>query len=110
LVGGSLVKHRCGGRSSISGCVRIYLRIKHDPGRSEYMDLALTPVMDDETQTRELFRSQAAQTCVGPEHHLDKFRRNLQTGGPACGGRARVSVGCPLTRAAQLPLERGRTP
>jgi hypothetical protein len=31
------------------------------------MDLALTPVMDDETQTRELFRSQAAQTCVGQE-------------------------------------------
>jgi hypothetical protein len=30
--------------------------------------------------------------------------------GRACGGRARVSVGCPLTRAAQLPLERGRTP
>jgi hypothetical protein len=41
------------------------------------MDLALTPVMDDETETRELFRSAAAQTYVGQEQHLDKFRRNL---------------------------------
>jgi radical SAM superfamily enzyme YgiQ (UPF0313 family) len=54
---------------------RIYLRIKHDPKRDEYMDLALTPVSDDETETRELFRSQAAQTYVGQEQHLDKFRR-----------------------------------
>ena len=56
---------------------RIYLRIKHDPHRTEYMDLALTPVMDDETETRELFRSAAAQSYVGQEQHLDKFRRNL---------------------------------
>jgi hypothetical protein len=59
------------------GLRRIYLPIKHDPRRAEYMDLALTPVMDDETETRELFRSQAAQTYVGQEQHLDKFRRNL---------------------------------
>jgi hypothetical protein len=61
------------------GLRRIYLRIKHDPLRTEYMDLALTPVLDDETETRELFRSQAAQTYVGQEQHLDKFRRNLGT-------------------------------
>jgi hypothetical protein len=59
---------------------RIYLRIKHGPARTVYMDLALTPVMGDETETRELFRSQAAPTYVGQEHHLDKFRRNLGNG------------------------------
>jgi radical SAM superfamily enzyme YgiQ (UPF0313 family) len=59
---------------------RSYLRIKHGRARTEYMDLALTPVMGDETETRELFRSQAAQTYVGQEHHLDKFRRNLGSG------------------------------
>jgi hypothetical protein len=54
---------------------RIYLRIKYDPRRFEYMDLALTPVADDEVETRELFRSQAAQSYVGQEQHLDKLRR-----------------------------------
>jgi hypothetical protein len=65
------------------GLRRIYLRIKYDPQRLEYMDLALTPVMDDETETRELFRSQAAQTYVGQEQHLDKFRRNPASAAPA---------------------------
>ncbi|HEY3640421.1 MAG TPA: B12-binding domain-containing radical SAM protein [Xanthobacteraceae bacterium] len=63
------------------GLRRMYLPIKHDPQRLQYMDLALTPVTDDETETRELFRSQAAQTYVGQEQHLDKFRR-------AAGGHA----------------------
>jgi hypothetical protein len=31
-------------------------------------------------QTRELFRSQAAEIYVGQEHHRDKFRRNLGSG------------------------------
>ena len=63
------------------GLRRIYLRIKHDPQRFQYMDLALTPVTDDEVETHELFRSQAAQAYVGQEQHLDKFRRTL--GSPA---------------------------
>jgi hypothetical protein len=57
------------------GLRRVYLRIKHDPQRFQYMDLALTPVTDDEVETRELFRSRAAQTYVGQEQHLDRFRR-----------------------------------
>jgi len=58
------------------GLRRIYLRIKHDPQRAQYMDLALTPVTDDEVETHELFASQAAQAYVGQERHLDKFRRS----------------------------------
>jgi Radical SAM superfamily len=74
------------------GLRRIYLRIKHDPQRFDYMDLALTPVTDDEVETHELFRSQAAQTYVGQEQRLDKIRR-------AAGSSAAYVVG-----AHEVPL------
>ncbi len=53
---------------------RIYLAIKRNPGRFEYTDLAMTPVADDETQTHELFRTDAAQAYVGNERRLEKAR------------------------------------
>ena len=46
---------------------RIYLGIKRDPRRFEYTDLAMTPVADDETQTHELFRTDAARAYIGQE-------------------------------------------
>jgi len=47
---------------------RIYVRIKRDPRRLEYTDLALTPVTDDELDTLELFNhSEAAETFVARE-------------------------------------------
>jgi hypothetical protein len=52
----------------------VYLRIKHDPERRNYMDLALSPVDDDETESRELFQSTAAQAYVRQEQRLDKIR------------------------------------
>ena len=54
---------------------RIYRKIKRDPRRLEYMDLALTPVADDETETRELFQSEVAQAYVGRQQQLAKLRR-----------------------------------
>ena len=39
---------------------RIYVRIKKDPHRYEYMDTALTPVTDDELETLDLFHHSAA--------------------------------------------------
>jgi len=39
---------------------RIYVRIKKDPRRYEYMDTALTPVTDDEMETLDLFHHSAA--------------------------------------------------
>jgi len=42
------------------GLRRIYVRIKHDAKRYEYMDTALTPVTDDEVETLELFHHNAA--------------------------------------------------
>ncbi|HEY5311737.1 MAG TPA: hypothetical protein VIK18_04435, partial [Pirellulales bacterium] len=53
----------------------IYLKHKHDPRRHEYMDLALEPVADDETETRELFQSEAAVAFVGQMHKRDEARR-----------------------------------
>jgi Radical SAM superfamily len=52
----------------------IYNRIKRDPERRNYTDLALSPVEDDETDSRELFQSTAAQAYVRQEQRLDKIR------------------------------------
>jgi hypothetical protein len=53
----------------------IYLKIKRDPRRYEYMDLALEPVSDDEIATRELFQSDVAVAYVGQQRRLEKIRR-----------------------------------
>ena len=43
---------------------RIYLRIKKDPQRYKYTDLAMTPVAADEADTHELFGTDAARAYV----------------------------------------------
>src|SRR3990172_8257863 len=43
---------------------RIYLRIKHDPHRYAYTDMAMTAVADDETATHELFGTGAAHAYI----------------------------------------------
>ena len=54
---------------------RKYLAVKKDPHRFDYMDSALTPVVDEEDEeARELFSSDAAQAYLSQEHRLDKFR------------------------------------
>jgi hypothetical protein len=54
---------------------RIYVRIKKDPRRLEYTDLALTPVTDDELDTLELFHhSEAAETFVARERRPERER------------------------------------
>ena len=53
---------------------RIYLRIKHDPRRWEYSDLAMNPISHEET-TREIFQTEAAQAYVGQQQRLEKARR-----------------------------------
>jgi hypothetical protein len=52
---------------------RIYLRIKKDPKRFEYTDLALTPG-GDETDTLEMFQSDAAHAYVDQEKRLARAR------------------------------------
>jgi hypothetical protein len=53
----------------------IYLRVKHDPKRYEYSDLAITPVTDDEIATHEMFNTDAARAYVDSEKRLEKIRQ-----------------------------------
>jgi radical SAM superfamily enzyme YgiQ (UPF0313 family) len=52
----------------------MYRRIRRDPLRHQYMDLALTPVVDDEIDTRELFRSEAAHAYADKQLKLQRSR------------------------------------
>jgi radical SAM superfamily enzyme YgiQ (UPF0313 family) len=54
---------------------RMYGKIKRDPERQNYMDLALTPVLDDETETREMFQSAGAQAYVTRIQRVEKLRQ-----------------------------------
>jgi hypothetical protein len=54
---------------------RIYTRIKASPERRSYIDLALTPVADDEAETHELFQSAGAKAYVGNAQRLEKIRQ-----------------------------------
>ena len=60
---------------------RIYLRIKNDPNRYAYTDLAMTPVADDEAATHELFATDQARAFVEQRTRLDKL-----SAGPGRGG------------------------
>ncbi|HEY1769015.1 MAG TPA: radical SAM protein [Chthoniobacterales bacterium] len=53
---------------------RIYVRIKRDPQRLSYTDLALTPVTDHDFETMDMFHSPSAQSFVAHEqrHHAKK--------------------------------------
>jgi len=51
----------------------IYLRIKRDPKRYEYTDLAITPVIDDEIETHEMFNNDAARAYVENERRIEKI-------------------------------------
>jgi hypothetical protein len=57
------------------GLRMIYMKIKRDPRRYEYMDLALEPVTDDEIETRELFQTEEAHAYVVQVQRLEKIRR-----------------------------------
>ena len=51
---------------------RKYLKIKYDPQRYEYSDLAIQPVTDDETETHAMFQTDAARAYVETERRIDK--------------------------------------
>lgn len=50
----------------------IYLRVRKDPKRYEYMDLALEPVTDHE-EDRELFQSDAAKSYMDKVHKIERL-------------------------------------
>ena len=59
---------------------RMYKRIERDPERQNYMDLALTPVLDDEIETREMFQSSGAQAYVTRIQRVESLRRGAAAG------------------------------
>lgn len=52
----------------------IYRKVRKDPKKFEYMDLALEPVMENEIETRELFQSEAAHNYLNKVHRNEKIR------------------------------------
>ena len=55
---------------------RIYKRIKEDPKRFKYTDLALTPVTDHDVDDLEMFDNAAAQTFVAQEQRRQHAREH----------------------------------
>jgi hypothetical protein len=53
---------------------KIYLSIKHDPKRYEYVDAANEPVTEAETETHEMFKTDAAKAYVSQEQRLANIR------------------------------------
>jgi radical SAM superfamily enzyme YgiQ (UPF0313 family) len=53
----------------------IYRKVKADPRRSEYMDLAVAPVTEDEVETRELFQTEAAHAYIAKVDKRERARR-----------------------------------
>ena len=66
---------------------RIYLRIKHDPQRYAYTDIAMTPVAADEAATHELFNTGAAQAYIAQAKRVKQAQEGHAQ--PDSVGRAR---------------------
>ncbi len=54
----------------------IYRKVRKDPKKLEYTDLALEPVTENETETRELFQSEAAHKFVEKQNLIEKIRHS----------------------------------
>jgi radical SAM superfamily enzyme YgiQ (UPF0313 family) len=59
---------------------RIYLRIKHDPQRFAYSDLAMSPVLEGEAETPELLGTEAARAYVSNRQRLQDIRDGVAAG------------------------------
>jgi hypothetical protein len=55
----------------------ILRRVIRDPRRFEYNDLAITPVMEDEIETHEMFHSTEARNYVVKIQRAEKLRRGV---------------------------------
>ena len=60
-----------------SGLRLIYMRIKRDPQRLAYSDLAMSPVMDDELEKLELFHTAEAEAYVAREKRVERAREGV---------------------------------
>ncbi|HET9617871.1 MAG TPA: radical SAM protein [Pseudolabrys sp.] len=67
---------------------RAYVKIKYDPKRYEYTDLAIAPVTEDEVATHDMFKTDAAQAFVAQEKRLDEIKRGAGHAAPIAPGAA----------------------
>ena len=51
--------------------------VRDDPKNREYMDLDLEPVIENETETLELFQSEVAKKFVEKRHRFEKMRQSV---------------------------------
>jgi hypothetical protein len=56
----------------------IYVSIKRNPNKLAYMDQALTPVSDDDTETLEMFNNDSAKAFVLQTRRLDRIAHGEQ--------------------------------
>ena len=56
-------------------CYRILKKVTSDPQRFEYNDIAIAPVTEDETETRELFQSAEARSYLVKIQKVEHLRR-----------------------------------
>jgi hypothetical protein len=47
------------------------LSIKHDPNRRDYVDLALTPITDDEVATHAMLQTEEANSYLEQQRKID---------------------------------------
>jgi len=52
----------------------IYKAIQRNPDRFQYRDIAISPVVETELETHEMFRTEAAQAYVSQQRRLEKHR------------------------------------
>jgi len=52
-------------------------RVRNDPKNREYMDLSLEPVIEKETETLELFQSEAAKKFIEKRRRFEKMRNSV---------------------------------
>ena len=67
---------------------KIYLSIKKDPKRYEYLDAAIEPITEAEIQTHEMFKSAEAQAYVSQEQRLAGIREKAPEKQPAAASAA----------------------
>jgi hypothetical protein len=56
---------------------RIYQAIKRREDRFQYTDIAISPIVAEDVDMRDMFRTEAAQAYVSQERRLDKIRRGV---------------------------------
>jgi hypothetical protein len=62
----------------IYGRLRLmYLKVKRDPNRRAYTDLALTPVRDDEIETHEIYKTDEAHAYLEQQKRLEMARNGI---------------------------------